>query len=40
MNGQGKFTHANNDFFEGNFKNDKANGFGAFTKTDGEVYKG
>ena len=39
-NGYGKLTHANLDFYEGNWKDDKANGYGEYTQSNGIIYKG
>ena len=33
-------THANGDVYEGNWVNDKANGFGVFIDTNNAVYEG
>ena len=30
--GNGKFTYVNGDVYEGQFENDRANGYGVFTK--------
>jgi hypothetical protein len=35
--GYGRFTHINGDSYFGEWKNDKANGWGVFVKTDKDV---
>ena len=34
-NGQGRLIHADGDVYEGDWKNDKAHGFGIYTHMDG-----
>ena len=38
--GKGIFWHADGDVFEGEFKDDKSNGFGVYTCADGTRYEG
>lgn len=37
-NGKGKFTHANGDIYDGNWKNGKAHGYGIFIHHTGGRY--
>ncbi len=40
MQGTGKFIHSNGEVYEGEFVNDKANGYGKFERESGEIYMG
>jgi len=40
MMGQGKLSWSDNKFYEGNFVNDKRNGFGIFSWANGRKYEG
>ena len=40
MEGYGRFTYANKDVYEGNFKDGKANGQGNLKSSSGDVYDG
>ena len=40
INGQGKYTYANGNVYEGDWKEDKMNGRGTLTWTNGNVYVG
>ncbi len=38
--GPGRVIHKNGDMYEGEWKNNKADGYGTFTTTDGQKYTG
>jgi len=38
--GNGKFIYADGDTYEGNWYNDKANGFGVYKHLNGAKYEG
>ena len=38
--GQGKYTYANAEVYEGGYKDDKKDGQGMYTYSNGQVYKG
>ena len=38
FNGQGKLTHADGDIYEGQWLNDKTNGYGTYKNTNGAYY--
>lgn len=38
--GKGKFIHADGDIYEGDWGNDKANGYGIYKHMNGAQYKG
>lgn len=40
IEGQGRLIHCNGDIIEGEFKNDKANGYAKFSKSHGLTYEG
>ena len=40
MHGSGKLIHRNNEFYEGEFFEDKATGFGKYINQHGEKYEG
>ena len=40
INGKGRMIHADGDIYEGDFLDDKQDGYGIYTHTDGTVYKG
>ena len=40
MHGSGKLIHANDEVYEGEFVDDKANGYGKYINEKGEVYEG
>lgn len=40
MQGKGKYTWSNKNVYEGNFVQDKMNGFGKLIFANGDVYEG
>lgn len=40
MHGKGQLIHSNGEIYEGQWKNDKANGFGKYKHSDGAIYEG
>ena len=38
--GKGRLQHANGDIYQGEWKGGKANGFGVFADTQGNLYRG
>lgn len=38
--GEGKFIHADGDIYEGQWKDDKASGFGLYIHVNGAKYEG
>jgi hypothetical protein len=37
---QGKFTHVDGDIYEGDWKDDKASGYGTYLHSNGAKYEG
>lgn len=40
MHGKGEFRWANGNKYNGEYKEDKKDGYGEFTFADGKIYKG
>lgn len=40
MEGKGRFKHATNEVYEGDFLNNGAYGYGKFIRANGDIYEG